>query len=158
MIFNYTVQDILSLSLAILLFSTVLIFPGYVIGWTMNLFSFRQRTFFAQYVIAMALSNALIPVLLFLPYRLFSNQHGIAVIVIFFLLWVAILIRSSKTNRPRPEFTREIKMAIVLGAGWVVFCIFLLVDIQIGQRLYFNAAAHDFTTRTALIEAITRTG
>ena len=155
---NYTVQDIFSLVLAILLFSAVLVFPGYVIGWAVNLFSFRQRTFFPQYAIAMALSNALIPVLLFLPYRLFSNQHGIAIIFIFFLLWVAILIRSAKTTRQRPKFTREIKMAIALGGVWCVFCIFLLVDIQIGQRLYFNAAAHDFTTRTALIEAITRTG
>src|SRR5688572_6570448 len=155
---NYTIQDIFSLVLAILLFSAVLVFPGYVMGWALNLFSFRQRTFYAQYVIAMALSNALIPAILFLPYRLFSNQHGIAVIVIFFLLWVAILIRSAKTNRQRPEFTREIKMAIALGGAWCVFCIFLLIDIQIGQRLYFNAAAHDFTTRTALIEAITRTG
>jgi len=158
MISNYTVQDIFSLSLAILLFSAVLVFPGYVIGWAINLFSFRQRTLFAQYVIAMALSNALVPVLLFLPYRLFSNQHGIAVIVIFFMLWVVILIRSSKTNSPRTKFTREQKIAIALGAAWVVFCIFLLVDVQIGHRLYFNAAAHDFTTRTALIEAITRTG
>ena len=158
MLFNYTVQDIFSLLLAILLFSTVLVFPGYVIGWAANLFSFRQRTFFAQYVIAMALSNALIPVLLFLPYHLFSNQHGIGVIVIFFVLWVAILIKSSKRNRPRAEFTREKKLALALGGAWVVFCIFLLVDIQIGQRLYFNAAAYDFTTRTALIEAITRTG
>src|SRR4026209_738640 len=124
MLLNYTVQDIFSLLLAILLFSTVLVFPGYVIGWAVNLFSFKQRTFFAQYVIAMALSNALTPVLLFLPYRLFSNQHGIGVIVIFFMLWVTILIKSSKENRPRPELTRELKMPIALGGAWVVFCIF----------------------------------
>lgn len=158
MLTNFTGQDVFGLLLAILLFTTVLVFPGYVIGWSLNLFSFRQRTILVQYVIALALSNALIPALLFLPYRLFSNQHGIGVIVIFFMLWVAILIKSSKINRPRLEFTRAIKVAVALGGTWVVFCIFLLVDIQIGHRLYFNAASHDFATRTALIDAITRTG
>src|SRR5688572_21274085 len=103
--FNYTVQDIFSLLLAILLFTTVLVFPGYVIGWAVNLFSFRQRTLLAQYVMAMAFSNALIPVLLFLPYRFFSNQHGIGLIIIFFILWVAIQIKSSTKTRPSPEIT-----------------------------------------------------
>ena len=158
MLFNYTVQDILSLLLAILLFTMVLVFPGYVIGWAANLFSFRQRRLLVQYVIAMALSNALMPVLLFLPYRLLSNQHGIGLIFIFFILWVAIQMKSSIQTRPGPEITQESRMALTLGGVWVAFCIFLLVDIQIGQRLYNNAASHDFTTRTALIEAITRTG
>ena len=155
---NYTIHDTFSLILAMLLFTTVSVFPGYVIGWVINIFSFRQRTFPVQYVVAIALSNALIPVLLFLQYRYFSNRYGIGLIVVFFILWIAIQINSLAKSRPRLEITRQLKIALALGGAWVVFCICLLVDIQIGQSLYNNAASFDFTTRTALIEAITRTG
>jgi hypothetical protein len=155
---NYTIQDTLALILAILLFTSVSVFPGYVIGWATNLFSFRSRTSPVQYVMAIALSNALIPVLLFLLFRNFSNLHGIGLIILFFILWVAIQINAFAKNRPRLELTRELKIALVVGGAWVVFCILLLVDIQIGERLYNNAASYDYTTRTALIEAITRTG
>jgi hypothetical protein len=157
MLFNYTIQDMLSLALAILLFSVVLVFPGYVIGWALNFFSFRRRKPFAQYVIAIALSNALIPALLFLSYRFFSNQHGIGLIVIFFILWLAIQIGSSR-SQPKQKITRELKISLTLAGLWILFCILLLVDIQIGPKLYFNVAAYDFTSRTPLIEAITRTG
>jgi hypothetical protein len=158
MLLNYTAQDIFSLLLAILLFTTVLVFPGYVIGWATNLFSFRQRTLPARYVIAIALSNALMPVLLFWVFRYFSNQFGLLLVIFFFILWAVIQIKPLAQVRSRMEFTREVKIALILGGIWVLFCIFLLVDIQIGQRLYNNAASYDFATRTALIDAITRTG
>jgi hypothetical protein len=157
MLFNYTIQDMFSLALAILLFTAVLVFPGYVIGWALNVFSFRQRTPFAQYVLAIALSNALIPALLFLCYRFLSNEHGIGLIVIFFILWIAIQLGSS-INQPKQKITRELKISLALASLWILFCILLLVDIQIGPKLYFNVAAYDFTSRTPLIEAITRTG
>ena len=73
MLLNSTVQDIFSVLLATLLFSTVLVFPGYVIGWAANLFSFRNRTIPAQYIIAIALSNALMPVVLFWSFRFISR-------------------------------------------------------------------------------------
>src|SRR5688500_10515543 len=155
---NFTAQDIFGLLLAILLFTTVLVFPGYVIGWAANLFSFRQRTFPAQYVIAMALSNALMPIVLFLAFRFISNQFGIRIIILFFILWAALQIKWSIKTRAKLEFTQELKWPLTLAGIWVVFCVFLLVDIQIGQRLYNNAASYDFASRTALIEAITRTG
>src|SRR5215208_7014705 len=125
MLLNYTAQDIFSLLLAILLFTTVLVFPGYVIGWATNLFSFRQRTFLAQYVIAIALSNALMPILLFLAFRFVSNQFGIGIIITFFLLWVAIQIRLVTKSHPRLEFRRELKWALAIGGIWAVFCVFL---------------------------------
>jgi len=158
MLFSYTVQDTFSMLFAILLFPLVLVFPGYVIGWALDIFSFKHRTLLAQYVIAIALSNALIPIILFLAFRFISNQFGIGIIIIFFILWAALQIKFQAKYRINLEAKQWHKMAFAIGGAWIVFCIFLLVDIQIGQRLYFNAASHDFTTRTALIEAITRTG
>ena len=143
---------------AILLFPAVMVFPGYVLGWVLDIFSFKRRTLLAQYVIAIALSNALVPAILFLAFRFVSNRFGIGIIIIFFVLWVVLHLRSQSKYRLSFEVARWHKMAFAMGGVWIIFCIFLLVDIQIGQNLYFNAAAHDFTTRTALIEAITRTG
>ena len=40
----------------------------------------------------------------------------------------------------------------------MAFCIFCLVDIQLGNRLYYTVIGLDYTTRAALIDAITRTG
>ncbi len=155
---NFTLQDILHVLFAILIFPTVLVFPGYVIGWAFDIFSFKQRTFLAQYVIATALSNAFMPAALFLAFRFASNQFGIGIILIFFLLWVAIQIKLIVEHRLVVEITQGHKILFVIGGVWIIFSIFLLVDIQVGQRLYFNAASYDFTTRTALIETITRTG
>lgn len=156
--FNYTLQDVLRLSLAVLLFTSVSVFPGYVIGWTLNIFSFKQRTPLVRYVIAVALSNALTPVLLFLVYRNFSNLHGIGFIAVFFVAWAVIQIKSSTQMQSGSKLAGEAKVALGIAAIWILFCVLLLVDIQAGSRLYFNAAAYDFTSRVALIEAITRTG
>ena len=50
------------------------------------------------------------------------------------------------------------KFAFVLGGLWVVFSLFLLVDIQAGTKLYFANVSNDYTTRIAIINAISRTG
>ena len=155
---NFTVQDTLSLLYAILLFPTVMIFPGYVLGWLSNVFSFKQRTGLAQHVIALALSNALIPIILFLAFRFSSNHFGIGLIITFFISWVVIQIKLVRGHGINLKPIRGNKLALLIGTVWIIFCILLLVDIQIGQRLYINAASHDFTTRTALIDAVTRTG
>src|SRR5690349_14248807 len=123
MLVNYTLQDILSLLLAILLFSTVLVFPGYVIGWTANLFSFRNRTALTQYIVAIALSNALMPVILFWAFRFGSNQFGLLLVIFFLILWAVIQIMSSRQTRASIEFTREVKIALILGGIWVLFCV-----------------------------------
>jgi len=155
---NFTLQDTLSLLFATLLFPIVLVFPGYVIGWFLDIFSFSKRTFFTQYVISIALSNALTPIILYLAYRFASNQVGIGIIFMFFTLWAGIQIKLLTTGQLHINITQREKSALIIGGIWVIFCILLLVDIQIGQRLYFNDASFDFTTRTSLIEAITRTG
>src|SRR5678809_125143 len=89
---NYTLQDTFSLLLAILLFTTVAVFPGFVLGWALNIFSFRHRTILTQYVIAIALSNALVPVILFLAFRFVSNSFGLGIILLFFFLWALLQI------------------------------------------------------------------
>lgn len=114
---NFTLQDNLSMLFAIVLFPTVSVFPVYVIGWALDIISFKQRGLLAQYIIAIALSNTLITGLLFLQYRYFSNQYGIRLIVVFFILWTVIQIKTLAKNPPGLEITQQLKMALALGGA-----------------------------------------
>ena len=156
--FNFTLQDTLSMLFAILLFPSVIVFPGYIIGRALDIFSFSKRTRLAQYAISIALSNAITPIILYLAYRFASNQIGVGIIIAFFILWAGIQIKLLTTGQLQVNITQREKSALIIGGIWVTFCILLLVDIQIGQKLYFNDASFDFTTRVSLIEAIARTG
>lgn len=154
---NYTLQDIASLLPAILLFPLASIVPGYVIGWLLDLFSFRKRTPLVQYVFGATISNAVVPLILYLAYRFVSDQFGIGLLFILFVGWVVIQIRTFQ-NQKLAINKNLYRAGFTVAAVWITFCIFLLVDFQIGQRLYFNTASYDHTTRVALIEAVTRTG
>src|SRR5689334_22288754 len=119
---NFTAQDILQMLCAILLFPTVLVFPGYVIGWFFDVFSFKRRTFLAQYVIAFALSNALIPIILFLAFRFGSSKFGIGIIIIFFISWVAIQINLARQHQLNWKISQRHKVAFAISCLWIIFC------------------------------------
>ena len=161
---NYTAQDILGSFLAFLLFFLVFIPPGYVIGHGLDLLGFRARRRLVRYGLALAFSNAVVPILLFLAYRLASARPGVFLLFGFAILWAIIGLRawlrdrSSEQPKRDPAFRRHEQIAVAIAAAWVVFSILFLVDMQIGQRLYFNSNSLDFTTRTSLVDAITRTG
>ena len=45
---NFTLQDILGATLAFCLFPLVIVFPGYIAGWALELFDFRHRQSIAR--------------------------------------------------------------------------------------------------------------
>jgi hypothetical protein len=93
-----------------------------VIGWALDIFSFKQRSLLAQYVIAIALSNTLRTVLLFLQFRYFSNRYGIRLIVVFFHLMDCNSNKNLSKNPPGLEITRQPKMALALGGVEGIGC------------------------------------
>jgi hypothetical protein len=159
---NYTLQDVLGSLLAFGLFSLVFVFPGYVIGHTFDLLDFRRRTHIVRYVLSVVLSNAIIPILLFLAYRLGSASAGLLLLFAFALAWALIElrnpIRGQSAPQDAPSTRRYERIALAIAIGWVIFSILFLVDIQIGNRLYFNIIAYDLATRASLVDAISRTG
>jgi len=160
---SFTIQDLLGAFLGFIIFPLVLVFPGYVLGWGLNLFDFKNRLPVTRYVIAVALSNAITPIGLFLIYRFFSADLALVVLTACAIGWGTILILSKLKKTPTPgrasiQSNRYQRIAWVAAGAWVVFSIFWLVDIQIGNRLYFNTVAYDYTTRVAVVNAITRTG
>ena len=157
MLTNFTLQDILGSSLAWVLFSLIFIAPGALVGGFLDLFDFRRRSPALQVAIAIVLSMAISPIISFWVYHFMS---GAATIALFILIGVASAIILLRIRQPSAgaESKRLGRTALLIAAGWVVFSILFLVDIQWGARLYYNNISYDFTTRAAIINAMTRTG
>ena len=156
---NFTVQDLLGCSIATLLFPLVLVFPGYVFSYALNLFEFRKRLIFTQHIIAIVVSNAITPILLFLEYRTSSGKVVLASALILAILWVILFVKSLSAAQPvEAEVKRYQSIALILGGVWILAATFYLVDLQIGNRLYFTVASYDLTSRVSVVDAITRTG
>jgi hypothetical protein len=157
MINNFTLQDIFGSIFAFVLFSLIFVGPGYITGWLLDLFDFKRRSSAARFVIAIVLSMAVCPILLFLVYHFASAK---ATIYLLLLIGVGFAIILLKTKRaPLTGESKSLyRIALLVASGWIIFSILFIVDIQLGNRLYYNVISYDFTTRVAIINAITRTG
>lgn len=154
-ILNFTLQDILGTILAFLLFPFVIIFPGYVFGWMFDLFEFRARLQYTRLAISLLLSIAISPILYYLVTSLFSMNIALTVTLLIALIFAILLFRE------KPIFPQDGKWLPLfwISLGWIAFAIFLLVDLQWGNReLYFSVQSYDHTTRVSIIDAMTRTG
>jgi hypothetical protein len=154
---NYFVQDFLSSTIAFVLFPIVFVVPGYVISWRLELFDFRRRLTTTRFIIAIVTSMALMPILSFLTYGLASVKFALALLALFAIAFVAILLRTKGIATPKASKPLQ-TTALYIAIGWSIFAILSLIDIQWGNRLYYNIVSYDFTTRVAVINAITRTG
>ncbi len=153
---NFMFQDISSTLLSFLLFPLVLILPGYVLGWLLNLFEFRARLTHSRLALSLLLSVAVCPVLFYLSSSLFSFMGTFCVVLLFFLAFVILLI----IDRPVFPSLRNKTMMWVFACGmiWIMLAVLLMVDIQTGKELYFSVVAYDQTTRISIVDAMTRTG
>ena len=154
---NFAFQDIPGSLLACILFPFIIVFPGYVIAWGLDLLGFKKRGHLARFAIAMVISFSVSPILLFLLWRLASFQWALAVFLAFFVAFIFLALNSvRKTGLSlRSEYTSTIFWVAFL---WIGLTLLSLADIQIGNRLYFSVVSIDYTTRVALTEAVARTG
>ena len=161
---NYTIQDIMGIFIAFSLFPLVMVIPGFLAGWFLDLFDFRKRLPLTKFTISLVLSIAISPILVYWLSYFFSTRF--ALIVLFTLLVIAAVIvlfswrknqKSARDSQTRASIKYR-KQLILLVIAWVIFCTLWLVDWQFGNRLYFNYVSEDYTTRVAIIDAITRTG
>jgi len=156
---GFNLQDLFGSTIAMTLFPIVSMVPGYIIGWAFDLFNFRKRSFIAKYLISIVLSNATMPIFAYLVSRFFSINFLVILLTVTTCIALIIHIASLVTTKNRLSllsFTK--KYAFLLVGLWVVFSLLLLVDIQIGSKLYFANVSNDYTTRIAIINAISRTG
>lgn len=152
---NFMMQDLLGTLLAFALFPLVLIFPGYVCGWTFDLFDFRARRLSTRFALALLLSVAICPILYYLASSLISMN---AALILTFLFAGAFLILFL---REKPSFSiRALPRALMgLALTWIFVALFSLIDLQLGAKeLYYSVASYDHTTRISIIDAMARTG
>jgi hypothetical protein len=154
---NFTLQDIISTLIAFLLFPLIYVIPGYVISWLFDLLDFRNRLPATRFVIAIVFSISLSPILTFLTWNLLSVKATFIVLAGFAVIFFIILLRTNRTEVSK-DITRLQSISIYVAIGWSILSILSLIDIQWGDKLYYNVVSYDFTTRVAIINAMTRSG
>jgi hypothetical protein len=146
-------SDVAATSLAFVLFSLFVFVPGYVLSWCLDLLGFRSRTLPARFVISVPVSIAAFPVLTYLAWHWSAN----AVLVLFGACWLAFCVLFFVRWR-RTVLSRRTVILCGIVAGWVVLGMFLLIDLQIKNRLYFPTVSYDYMLRSAITSSITRSG
>ena len=160
---QYTLQDLGGIVLATIVFPIIFLCPGYVIGWLLLVFDFRNRLPITRHLMGIVLSNAISPILLFLLYRFTSAEIALGVLFLFLASYLVLIgkefVQRVNPSQKLPEDTKKHqKIAVCLVMTGALISIGLLVDIQFQDRLYFSTASYDLTTRVAVVDAITRTG
>ena len=61
---------------AFLAFSPFVVVPGYVAGWTADLFEFRQSSALRRVALSVPLSICVVPILMYLPWRSEERRVG----------------------------------------------------------------------------------
>jgi hypothetical protein len=156
---NFALHDVFGVLLAFLIFPSVILFPGYVIGWAVDLFEFRRRPILTRHAIAVLVSIAVVPILLYLLALFLSFDAVIFLVLCFFILYLWIMTTGRSNNGYQfPRINNHARLVFLVATGWVLVSILSLVDMQWGKNLYYNIVALDFATRATLVNAITRTG
>ncbi|MBI5944382.1 MAG: hypothetical protein HY864_08445 [Chloroflexi bacterium] len=149
---NFTFQDIFGAVFAFCIFPLVLVFPGYVVGWGLDLFGFRHRRPLVRLGLGVLLSFAASPALLYLTWYLLPFNFVTLTLGGFALAFAVIIIKQKFV------LTSDTKAFLWFGAAWSVLAILSLINIQWGGRLFLSVTSFDQTTRVSIIDAITRTG
>jgi hypothetical protein len=148
-------QDVLGSLTAVLAFAVVLYAPGYVFAYAADLYGFRQMGFSERSVWATACSFCILPILGHIVGRI-AGLDGLCWLLTAFLAGALLLLwrrRAASTSPPE----RRAETALVLG-GWIVFVLLMLVDFQVGHKLYFSVVVADQSYRIAFTDAVVRTG
>jgi hypothetical protein len=157
-IVNFTARDLAATCVAFVLLALFLVVPGYVAGAMLDVFGFDRRSVLARFGIAISLSVAVSPILIYLNWRLVPAAPWAVCAAAWAALPVIIVRRARERSIERGRLSKERKVVLAILAGWIVVGTLCLVDLQIGHRLYFQVASYDYSTRTAFTAAIERTG
>lgn len=152
---EFTVSDLLGVSVGFLLFGLFAFAPGYTFGWLSNVFQFRRRRLATRLAAAIPLSIGLTPITAYFLWRCSLP-----------LLWIVfgacgatcavLLVRDVCTLKL--HLSRDGWCAVAIAAGWLVVGTLSLIDLQFGNRLYFALSSHDLATHAAFTASLARDG
>ena len=156
---NFMLEDLYGTLKAICLFPVFLFCPGYVTAWLLDLVDFRRRTAAFRAAFSLLLSIAICPILTywlgrFAGFRPVWAFYGAAA-GLFFLL-VALDLRDR--NLRRPWWPARSGAFAAIACVWLAVALLSLIDLQIGDRLYYPTSTVDYALRTAFVHSIGTTG
>jgi hypothetical protein len=158
---NFTVADLVGSICGVLLFLPLMTAPGYTAAWFSNALGFRSLAFSWRVLISIPLSLALSPILTYWLGSL-MGWTGVWGFYACASLLCALLLAGFFGHRRLSACFSELgsvpRTAYALAAIWLAVSVISLVDVQIGHRLYFSGSVYDHSVRTAITDAITRTG
>ena len=159
---NFMLADIAGSLVSVCLFPLFVLIPGYAVACLTGLFEFRRRTAAFQLALSIPLSIAICPAATYLAGRFGSIA---AVWCLYAALWGYALVVTArrlaeslpwKWEGGRHRLPHQFGLAIL--AVWATVAILSLVDLQVGGRAYFPAAAFDYSVRAQFIHSIAATG
>jgi hypothetical protein len=153
--------DVSGTSLAVCIFALLFLVPGYVVGFAGDLFGFRAADLNWRLMMSVPLSVAVTPLAVYLLLLTHSAVLPWTVFGIVQLAAVGLALGWLGHEAPRGWMAglRTIPgIAVGIAIAWLAVALLSLLDLQIGQRLYYSAIAYDHEFRVAIIDAITRTG
>ena len=153
---NFTLQDTIGTTRAIVAFAAILLCPGYLLGWAADLFGFRRRLLSERLAWAIALSFATTPIFVELAGRLIGIPGVAIAAAVCAAGTLALLFLDRKSIRvPRGKYVWMLLIFLLLGS---VLLVAQLLDIQIGNRLNLSVTVLDQGYRVGFTNAIARAG
>ena len=158
-------QDVRNLVLALPAFLPFLLFPGWGIGYLVNIFDFRNQRMRTRVALALALSFAVLPVAANLLARLLPIRTCAAILLGLSSAAAlgSVLAEAFKRGKPprrSPRLPSPVASSLVLAvvALWCFLCVFSFPDLQLHGELWNSVLVYDGGLRTAFIGAVLRSG
>ncbi|HZS54838.1 MAG TPA: hypothetical protein VFA65_10575 [Bryobacteraceae bacterium] len=158
---NFTVNDLIGSLCGVVLFVPLMIPLGYTAAWFTDALKFKTISVPWRVLISLPLSISLGPILSYWAGSLFGWPavwllYGVP--VAFFVLLLCGKLGHESAPRWFSALRQSPRISWLIAAIWLVVSILSLVDLQLGHRLYFSATVCDHSVRTAMTDAIDRTG
>jgi hypothetical protein len=151
---NFTLADVCKTLAGLLLFIPFAFSPGYVIGWISDVLEFRKRGVGEKALMALVLSIATVPLLIYLTTRFGSMTLTWILTAAVFAIFVVHFVRDLR----KEESLACWRGPLLLALCWVGVGLVSMVDFHWKDRLYIAASTFDYAVRNQIVESITRTG
>src|ERR1035438_2821167 len=129
----FMIEDLAGSLKAICLFPVFVFVPGYGLAWLLDLFDFRRRTAAFRVALSVPLSIAFCPIVTYLAGR-FLSMAGVWT---FYAAAAALFLVLMAFARPLIALRKELRIFAAIAMVWLAVCLLSLIDIQIGDRLYY---------------------
>lgn len=160
---NFTLQDACGSVACVMVFAACLGTPGYVVAYALDLFGFRRMGRCHQAAWAIALSFAVSPILCYLVGRVAGLNAVCGVLLATVpaalgMAWSSCGSGGSWKAGSREAERRAVWWVAAIAAAWTAFALLMLLDVQVGHKLYFSIVTFDQGYRVAFTDSVLRTG